>query len=511
MMTFWEKLKAGYAAFSQSGSVALPPDGRSSDETLPGMMSSFNSMFGSVSPVVSFEMLATLKNLWLYNPDFSQYVANIVNLGNPGHQITIEAANDARAEAALNRINESASRIYPNACGVDGLLNAYITSVAWSGAVSSEDVVNLASRRVEKVVLVPVEQIRFKYNKEIDSYEAYQRSNNLLRKPADLGMIKLNAETYKYFALSTVENSPYAKPPATAAVEAILQGQVPIMENLRFMAQKLGLLGFIDYAVTGPNKKFGREVDEEHSKRVSDYIANVAKALEGSLSKGLLVHPKDHAIKHEPVTTGAAGVAEVNTVSEQQVFSGMGAQPGFHGRTDSTTETFADVVYYLLTAQTSNMQRPAKRRQEATYRLDLRLGGIDVDSVSLSFNKAHSRNAKAEAETDEITLRTAISKVEKGIIAPDQAAQELGYDSWFDVELIAGEPATSAKLQARAFGAHDTNQTATKVLRMSFDKKLQRYIHQPDVVQLWSGDDEQPGRIDTDVVVPFLKKKALKA
>lgn len=504
-MNFLDRAKIAWAAFKGTGGVTLPRDGRSSDETFGDMLLAYLSGIGSISPVIDPELLKTLKNFWLYNPDFSQYVANIVNLGNPGHSLSVDARNDAAAEAAVNRLNESASRIYENGCGVDGLIDQYLTSVAWSGAVSSEDVVNLAARRVEKVVIVPVEQIRFKYNKDLDTYEAYQRSSNLMR-PNQLGLIKLNPETYKYFALQTVENSPYAKPPATAAVEAILQGQVPIMENIRFMAQKVGLMGFVDYSAVGPAKK-GGETPEEHMARSTKYIKDLAAALDGNLSKGMLVHLRDHKVEHTPVTTGAAGVAELNTVSEQQVFSGMGAQPGFHGRTDSTTETFADVVYYLLTAQTGKMQRIVKRRQERTYRLDLMLAGMDVDGVSLSFDKAHSRNAKAEAETDEIALRTVLSKIRSGAISPDEGAQELGLDSWFDAELLVGsEPAQpqSQKLMARAY---DTNQPRTKTLRMSFDKAKQKYIYRPEVIELM--DDHQPGRIDTATsVVPFIKKKA---
>lgn len=502
-MNLSDRIKIAWAALKGEGSIQLPPSGRSSDESLPGMMSSFTSMFGSVSPVVNFQMLETLKYFWLYNPDFSQYVQNIVNLGNPGHSISVDAANDSRAEAAVNRLNESASRIYTIGCGVDGLIDQYLTSVAWSGAISSEDVVNLAGRRIEKVVLVPVEQIRFKYNKDRDTYEPYQKANSIASMSRADGLRPLNQETYKYLALSTVENSPYAKPPATAAVEPILTGQEPIMKNIRYIAQKYGVMGLVAVSVAPPRRN-PQESESEYQSRASAYLSNIKTALDGNLSTGLAVTYRDQEVKHTSVTSGSDGVYDINRMSEEQVFSGMGAMPGFHGRTDSTTETFADVVYYLLTAQTAKMQRIVKRRQEMTYRLDLRLAGLDVDGVSLAFNKAHSRNAKAEAETDEITVRTVISKVEKGLIAPDEGAQELGYESWFDVEAMAGEPAVSAKLAA-LLEDRGTNKRA-KTLRLSFDKQQQRYIYRPETIELVS-DETQPERIGS--VVPFtVKKKA---
>lgn len=514
-MKLVDRLQIAWAAFRGTGGVNLPLNGRSSEETFGGMMSHYLAAFSTISPVINPEMLKTLKHFWLYNPDFSQYVANIVNLGNPGHQLSVEAASDATAEAAVNRLNESASRIYDHGCGVDGLINQYLTSVAWSGAISSEDVVNLAAKRVERVVMVPVEQIVFRYDKETDSYKAFQRSSNVMagrdaRVPT-LGLIELNPETYKYYALQTVENSPYAKPPATGAVEAILTGQIPIMENLRYAAQKYGLMGFIDYATVGPRRK-GGETEEEYQARMQSHLTALSKALDGNLSKGMLIHPKDQKVEHTPITTQAAGFAELNVVNEQQVFSGMGAMPGFHGRTDSTTETFADVVYFLLTAQVGNIQRIVKRRQEQTYRLDLRLGGIDVDSVSLSFNKAHSRNAKAEAETDEIRQRVVLQKVERGIISPDEGAQELGYDAWFDETLIGGAEAIGSlgslgRISHRGHREHREK----KILNLSFDRRVGRYVYRPEVVTVGRISDERSEISEGNGgnVVPLIKKKAL--
>ena len=345
-MGFMERLRIAWATFRRLGGIELPDNGRSSEETIGSAMSAFLQSFGSISPVVNFEMLKTLKCFWLYNPDFSQYIANIVNLGNPGHQLSVEAASDAIAEKAVARLNEASSRIYRIGVGVDGLLNQYLTSVAWSGAISSEDVINFAANRVEKVVLVPVEQIRFRYNKDTDAYDPYQQAYNLMNRPRTsdpIGMIPLNAETYRYYALQTVENSPYAKPPATAAVDAILEGQKPIMDNIRFMARKIGLLGLVAVSVVPPPRK-PNETEAEFNARSQAYLSNVTKALDGNFNKGLVATYRDQKVEHTSVSEGATGVYDLNRLSEEQVFSGTATFPAVHGRTDSTTETFADVV-----------------------------------------------------------------------------------------------------------------------------------------------------------------------
>lgn len=509
-MNFFERAQIAWATFRRLGGIELPDRGRSSEETLGSAMSAFISSFSTISPVISFEMLAVLKRLWLFNPDVSQYVANIVNLGNPGHTVTVEAGSDQAAASAADRLNESAARLYPNGMGVDGLLNQYLTSVAWSGAISSEDVVNFAAARVEKVVLVPVEQIRFRYNPDTDSYDAYQRPASFIGAAArdmrtTLGLIPLNPETYHYYSLSTVENSPYAKPPATAAVEAILEGQKPLMENIRFMAQKIGLMGLVSASVLPPPKRPG-ESEGEYQIRAQAYLRTVKTALDGNFNKGLLVTFRDQKIEHTPVTTGAQGVYDVNRMSEEQVFSGLAAMPGFHGRTDATTETFADVVYYLLTAQVAQMQRIVKRRQEQTYRLDLRLGGIDVDAVTVAFNKAHSRNALAEAQTDATKFTDVLARVRAGAITPDEGAQALGYDEWADPELLFSQTGIAPPTSGQQSQSFTRTKQPRRTLTLRFDKASQKYRYQPDRFEIWSG--EEASETAGGSVIPFIKKKA---
>ena len=175
--------------------------------------------------------------------------------------------------------------------------------------------------------------------------------------------------------------------------------------------------------------------------------------------------------------------------------SGLGMQPAFFGRTDSTTETYADVVYRLLLALVSNIQRLAKRRQEATYRLDLRTRRLAIDGVSLQFNKAYARDPLKEAQAEEAHVRTVILKAEKGIISPDDAARELGYESAFDAELLSQAPQFASSLRALNGPGHSTTP-----LKFRFDVQAQRYRYEPARLEL-AHDSE--GK-----VLPLAKKKA---
>ena len=448
--------------------LSLPQAGRSSVEG--SAVDRFSSLRVGGSPAhFDFAMLRVLKWLWINNPDLSQYVANIVNLGNTGHDVIVDAESSQVAEQALARINTAAMRLYSNSAGVDGLLNAYFAQIAWSGALSSEDVVNLAARRVERVALVPVEQIRFELlNGEYVPHQLtdgfYPRSD-ITRSQGNL--IKLNPETYRYFALTTVENSPYAKPPASSAVNAITGLQADMLENIKWISRKLGILGLVSVMVTPPPKK-PNEAEGEYQSRAQRYLGAVRDALDQNFNKGLLVTYRDQKIEHANVASDARGAYEIWRLNEEQIMSGLAMQPAFFGRTDSTTETYADVVYNLLLAQVANIQRLVKRRQEATYRLDLLLGGIEVKGVSLRFNRARSRNLMQESQADERRVKTAIEKVKAGITSPDQAAQELGYESAYDPELLTG-----SRELARALSR--TKDRSGLSVRFRFDQLTQQY------------------------------------
>ena len=132
--------------------------------------------------------------------------------------------------------------------------------------------------------------------------------------------------------------------------------------------------------------------------------------------------------------------------------------------------------------------------------LDLRLGGIDVDGVSLQFNKAHSRNALQEAQTEEQRLQTVLEKIRTGLITPDEGAQDLGQESWFNEELLFADQTPPAT----ATGNQDNQlQKTMRRVTLRFDKESQRYRYQPERIEIWSGTERDDQR-----VVPFIKQKA---
>ncbi|MCW5959277.1 MAG: hypothetical protein KIS76_03890 [Pyrinomonadaceae bacterium] len=500
-MTILQKMKLWLASFGRSEPLSLPTDGRSSVEKigLNYSLTNFSGQYAGISPVISFEMLTCLKNLWLYHPEFSQHVQNLVNLANTGHQLTVNAKNEAAAERALDRLNETAARIYRNGAGVDGLINQELTSLVWSGACSTEDVVNVAARRIEKCVFVPVEDIRFRW--EDEEWKPYQQVSFAGRSTKN-GLIPLHPETYRYFAIETIDNSPYAKPPATAAVQAITEMQQEVIDNVKYIVNKFSILGLLSVMVRRLTRK-PTETEGEFNLRSQKYLGEVRDSLSGSFNKGLLVAFDNMQFKGDSVAANGSGFYDVYRVIAETFMSGLGQQPAFFGRTDSTTETYADVVYQLLLSRAHNFQRIAKRRRERTYRFDLRLGGVEVDGVSLKFNKSFSRNTLAEAQADEIRVRTALDKARAGIISADQAAQELGYESAFDPAILEEGAALGEALGVLAADSRVSNR-----FHFRFAKESQRY----EFIRPRIGINLSGARDDDDIergnVVPIKKKQS---
>lgn len=414
------------AELARQGDV--PPTGRSSKEepvNIFGAIASFNSYWDGLDHVLPLEVLDFIVRVGVINPDLNHATTNLVNMANNGHNLVIEAASDSVIERAHARLDEKARTLYTHSAGIDGLVNHYIEQILTGGAVSSEDVISPKLDGVERVVIVAPRRIRFEY--ENDRYAPRQ-------KIAEGTLIPLNPLTYKYYAFRTVENSPYGIPLYAAAVEAIARQQ-DMNKNIAFIMKKLGLLGLVSMAITPPRAR-PNELDAEYNSRLATYLENVTASLGKNWYEGLMVHFKDMEPNMMQTTGNADGSKQVWDINQKQIASGAGLDGGVIGESWHVTDAFANVVYRYFIGQVNNIRRLPKRRMEATYRLDLQLGGIKIDNLSLQFHKNPARDPQAEAQAEATRNADIIRKVKEGAIDPDTAAQEMGYDEWFDHDRI---------------------------------------------------------------------------
>jgi hypothetical protein len=388
-------------------------------DDMAGVFGRLQGIYTFASPSYELEKLGLLELLGKYNPDVSQALKIHVDLGNSGHSIEVEARN---AEAVLDRVNWLAANCYSLAGGVDGLVNHFLRQIPLMGALSAEWVVAPAlSDGMLDVVIVPVKSIRFRH--EDGQWMPYQATG---RGFGEAGYVPLNPRTYSYAPIMTEDGKPYALPGLLAALKNI-EIQLDAVDGLKSIIRKMGLLGFLDVVLKVPQQKSG-ESDESFAKRLQSRLKAYAASYSANMSKGVSVHYDDQEAKHTALSAGtAAGAAQIFNLNEEQIFSALDIPPSMAGRSFSTTETYATVDFQRLATKLVNSQRLIKRFLEKGYTLDLLLRGLDA-SVSVNFNPIAGMNDKEAAETEEIRVKTILSKRDGGIINDDEAAQELGYE-----------------------------------------------------------------------------------
>ncbi len=403
--------------------VGLPPKGRSSAE-----QQKFESLVSALTDYYSnsklFTCLALLEKMQIYNPDVSHSIRNWINMSNTGHKIILSGGTDASNEKVLKELNLLASNLYQRSFGIDGLINHYLNQVAVTGAISSEDILEQDLSGVKTVELIPVSQIRFRYEED---WHPYQWLNG--------HEYKLNSLTYDYLAHLLMEvGKPYAKPLIIAAIDPVNR-QRDMHENIAYMMKKYGMLGFVSLAMQPPPRdRHNKETEAEYQKRMSNLLSRMSSSLIDSYKDGTMVHFKDQEINFNNFGAMTKGSEEIHRLNEEQVFSGIGIDPAMQGRSFSTTETYAGVVYNLLGNEAKNLQRMVKRRQENTYNLHLQLTGNKLQA-KIKFDKIAEKDPKAAAEREKIEIENVCRKVDKGIITPQMGANELGYDVWQNEEL----------------------------------------------------------------------------
>jgi hypothetical protein len=466
---------ADLAAVKDIGGLPIPTVSRSSIEetkSLSGSMNSWMSANSALSPTIPIEFINFLNVASVLNFDISHAVDKSVKLSNTGHNLIIEDATDQKIEAAQLELSDLARDVYPYSAGVDGLLNHYFRQLAVTGVVSSEDVLTERLDGVRKVAIVPAASIRFV--KDLDDWVPCQKPSTIFKSAEQLGgpdnLIRLNPITYQYFASETVENSPYAIPPMCAAIQPMLI-QSDMIDNLKFIMRKIGLLGLIEMSVTPPQRK-PKETDREYRERAQTYLSDVANAISENYRKGVMVHYNDQEMKHFNVSgAGAAGAKQLVEVLEQFLISGARFDPAMLGRNYNSTETFARVIYNAMVKGLANNQRIVKRRLEHTYYLHLILSGLEVKNLSVAFNDIQSLSPNTDELANSYKVGNTIKKMDKGIIDPDRAAQELGYDEAADPERALAKPDSP-------FGGMFTRakKADLKTRRFRFDAKFQKYV-----------------------------------
>lgn len=378
------------------------------------------------------EFIDIIEKLVVTNPDLSQTVLQSIMLGNTGHDVTFENLSQAQTKRAKSEMEEWASKTFKRGGGIDGFVNDLFRQIMISGAASIEWVPSIKLEGIDKAVFVPVKEIRFK--KIGDEFIPYQYKYG--------NEIELNPNQYQYIPIQRNESSPYGIPNFIAALSAVMT-QIDGFENIKHFLKKMGLLGMLSVKKEAPPRDHNKS-ESEWTDYLRKKLQEAAEGFKTNFMSGVAIHYSDTEIKHTDINANARGAAEIWQIIEEQVASGLNIPPSLLGRTYSTTETYAGVVYASFLANLQNIRRVVKRVLERGYWLHLAMKGYPVSRVKITFNQNTSINSLNDAQAESLKVQTIIQKIQAGIIDIDTAARELGYPS------ATGTPVTESATSKQA-------------------------------------------------------------
>jgi len=367
--------------------------------------------FRFLNPRYPREWLYIIEKAVVANPILSQTHNLIITLANTGHTVKVQGQDE---EKALQELEELAFSL-----NTDHLISQLIAQINISGALSAEVVVDKNLTGIKKIALVPAYYIWFDYNTETDEYEPYQWVG--MENP-----IKLNPYTYKYMPLLTLDGSPYAIPPFLASLSTI-ETVEELLSELKGLAKKLGLIGFLD--VKFPQlPKAPNETEKEYQDRSRQFLEQFGQDVAENMSKGVFLHFEGTEAKFEEITGTASGIKEIIELLERWAIEGAKAQPSLLGFSTGYTETWSTVALHTFVNQLSSIQTIVKRFLEYAYKLHLLLKGYNIDDVDIEFNPLPDFHPDKAAKAELDKTQKVIQMLQAGIITVEEARKELGYE-----------------------------------------------------------------------------------
>lgn len=468
-------------------SAALGPDSGT-----PNSNRRINRLFQQYAPLsyqLPWEVLDYVEILATYNPDYSQAVENIKMLANSGHELMVEAGSELQRNRIKDYLETKARTIQEPHGGIDGVIDKLLDQGAVFGAMCGEWVLSDDLKEVVDFADISPKKIRFFWLEEEQKFAPFQKVNGQQAREAEQNgqevrnnCVRLNEETFHYYAFDAAPESPYGTPPFLAALENIAI-QRDMVHNMAQIVKKIGLLGMIDLTVERLQPQNGED-DDEYADRAGKYLDDYVSVAEEMVRDGGLVHFDDVQAQMMQLGGNAAGATNIHKANEEMVFSGLKSMPSVQGRSYSTTETYAGVAYDIILRNTRKYQRAVKRLIEHGYWLMATMAGLQPTSIKLEFKENRSLNRQQEAIAQKTEIQNAFTKWVLGIIDQMGVAQELGYSS---PKIPLTEPPEALISIASAHSAPESD--VAKVSDFSKTNNARASME---------GDDEEDGRSEDE-------------
>lgn len=443
------------------------PNGRQSyPSVLPGTLSLIGTMGKFVYPQWLRETIPVIRQLMMTNPDVSQAMYNMVTLGNTGHKIIFDrGVPEAQVEKMRNHLVNKHSMWSTGQAGMDGLINKMFYQILCGGALSGEWVPNASLTGVESHVFVNPEEIYFKLDKRRTGYQPFQKVvNGVVNFDKNFpGLIPLNPNTYKYWALNGDTDLPYGFPPYLSVIPRI-ETQEKMHQNIDFIVDQFGVIGFLEALLQKPDQ-LDEETDEAFKARLDLLLGEAKSNLVGGIKDGVVTgFTDDHKFEFHSLSKDYKSVGELFKGNELQISSALKQDAALWGRDYGTSETQITVVFTKLLSEFRNIQNIIKAHIEFGYTLELTLAGFKFDYLQVKFNHSTIQDDLKFQQAEEIKIRNVKDKYILGVINQDQMADELNYEK-------SDQKAPRVPVDVLAGGSLPTDKAGDKVDKQKRDNE----------------------------------------
>lgn len=397
-----------------------------------------------------FEAIPIIRQLTKINPDVSQAFNDIVRLANTGHKVIFDPSVGAdQIDEMRNFIVKSSKTWHVGSNGINGIVNKMLRQVLVGGAVSMDWVPNMNLTNLEEVRYINAEQVRFIADKDNGRYVPYQKIKHKLIADPSRQYRKLNTNQYHYVALNGDTDLPYGIPPYLSVLPGIAT-QSHMLDNMRYIVETLGILGWIDAKIAKPNKNPG-ENDADYAARLNkllkDFKTRIQEGMRDGVSAGF---EGDHEFDFKQTAKTAQGAKEIFELNEMLISSSLNYDAAFMGRPGST-ETLVTILFTKMIAQLKNIQDVVADNLEFGYTLALTLGGFKFKTLKIQFNRSTISDDLKFHQADEIKIRNLNSLYDQGIIGQDLYADEMGYIKPDQAEpRVSRDPVVGVEAKAKA-------------------------------------------------------------
>jgi hypothetical protein len=391
-----------------------------------------------IMPEWDLEIIPKIRAYTKSNPNFSQAIKNVINLGNTGHKIKFDPnVNPEQVDKMRKHLLAKGKQWgkQMGAAGVNGITNRMIYQIMVSGSLAMEKVIANDYSTISQIPLIRPEKIRWILSKRDGLYKPYEFVKNplALSEPVKRGLLmgqykKLNYDTLIYYGLYSDSELPYGIPPYSAAL-APASIQAKMLDNISFIVEQVGLLGFLQVLLDKESKRADENISQ-YTARMEGQLDEAARRISKGLRNGINVGFKgDSEFEFHSATKSVSGVGELFKENELQFLSGLLQDGSLLGRDYGASEAQITVVFMKMVSEFKNIQSLVGFAWEDIYTTELLLAGFKFDYLNVQFKTSTLQDEVKWQQGQQYKIANIQEKYLSGWISQDTAADEMDYET----------------------------------------------------------------------------------